>query len=78
MEVASVEVEEVEVEGGMVMTNVSMMDTMLGHIRLPRQEEEEELDLMIVETEDRSQYGGREPGGSDILTGVFFSLLAFR
>ena len=76
MEVATVEVEEVEVEGGMVMTNVSMMDTMLGHIRLPGQEEE--LDLMIVETEDRSQYGGREPGGSDILTGVFFSLLAFR
>ena len=78
MEVATVEVEEVEVEGGMVMTNVSMMDTMLGHIRLPGQEEEEELDLMIVETEERIQYGGREPGGSDILTGVFFSLLAFR
>ena len=77
MEVATVEVEEVEVEGGMVMTNVSMMDTMLGHIRLPGQEEEE-LDLMMVETEARSQYGGREPGGSDILTGVFFSLLAFR
>ena len=77
MEVATVEVEEVEVEGGMVMTNVSMMDTMLGHIRLPGQEEEE-LDLMMVETEERSQYGGREPGGSDILTGVFFSLLAFR
>ena len=77
MEVATVEVEEVEVEGGMVMTNVSMMDTMLGHIRLPGQEEEE-LDLMMVEKEERSQYGGREPGGSDILTGVFFSLLAFR
>ena len=80
MEVAAVEVEE---EGGMmVMTNVSsMMNTMLGHIRLPGQEqEEEELDLMMVEKgEERSQYGGRrEPGGSDILTGVFFSLLAFR
>ena len=79
MEVTAVEVEEVE--GMMVVTNVSsMMNTMLGHIRVPGQEEEEELDLMMVEKEEeRSQYGGRrEPGGSDILTGVFFSLLAFR
>ena len=80
MEVTAVEVEEEE--GMMVVTNVSsMMNTMLGHIRLPGQEKgEEELDLMVVEKEEeRSQYGGRrEPGGSDILTGVFFSLLAFR
>ena len=78
MEVTAVEVEEEE--GMMVVTNVSsMMNTMLGHIRLPGQEEKE-LDLMVVEKEEeRSQYGGRrEPGGSDILTGVFFSLLAFR
>ena len=84
METATVEVEELEEElkkeGRMVVTNMStMMNTMLGHIRLPGQEEEEELDLMMVETEERSELGGRQPGGSsDILTGVFFSLLAFR
>ena len=85
MEAAAVEVEELEEElkkeGRMVVTNMStMMNTMLGHIRLPGQEEEEEeLDLMMVETEGRSELDGRQPGGSsDILTGVFFSLLAFR
>merc|ERR1719362_2321269 len=53
---------------------------MLGHIRLPGQEEEG-LDLMMVETEEgkMSKYGDvrQQPGGSDILTGLFFSLLAF-
>ena len=85
MEAAAVEVEELEEEvkeeGRMVVTNMStMMNTMLGHIRLAGQEEEEEeLDLMMVETEERSELDGRQPGGSsDILTGVFFSLLAFR
>ena len=50
MEAAAVEVEELEEglkkEGRMVVTNMStMMNTMLGHIRLPGQEEEEELDF---------------------------------
>ena len=81
MDLAAVEVEKVEEEGMMVVTNVSMMNTMLGHIRLPGQEEEG-LDLMMVETEEgkMSKYGDvrQQPGGSDILTGLFFSLLAFR
>ena len=74
MEVSTLEVEEEE--GRMVVTNVSMMNTMLGHIRLPGQEGEEELDLVVEEMGD--QQSGKEPGGSDVLTGVFFSLLAFR
>ena len=76
MEVSTLEVEEEE--GGMVVTNVSMMNTMLGHIRLPGQEGEEELDLVVEEMGENDQHNGKEPGGSDVLTGVFFSLLAFR
>ena len=81
MDLPAVEVEEMGEEEVRVVTNVSMMNTMLGHIRLPGQEEEG-LDLMMVETEEgkMSKYGDvrQQPGGSDILTGLFFSLLAFR
>ena len=78
MDSAAVEVEKlVDEEKGVVVTNVSMMNTMLGHIRLPGQEEEEELDLMMEE--EMREFGDmRQPSGSDILTGLFFSLLAFR
>ena len=80
MDLPAVEVEEMVEEEVRVVTNVSMMNTMLGHIRLPGQAEDEELDLMMVETEEEmSKYSDvRQPGGSDILTGLFFSLLAFR
>ena len=77
MDSAAVEVEAVEGEGEMVVNNVSMMNTMLGHIRLPGQEEEEKMDFMMEE--EMVEFGDvRQPGRSEFLTGLFFSLLAFR
>merc|ERR1719322_1748900 len=50
---------------------------MLGHTRLPGQQEDEVLDVMMVESVGDVEQGGGSHSGADLLTGVFFSLLAF-
>merc|ERR1719322_1055396 len=54
-----------------------MISSMLGHTRLPGQQDDEELDVMLVETVGDVEQDGGSHSGADLLTGVFFSLLAF-
>ena len=80
MEAAEVKVEEIEEgEGGrLVERNLTMISSMLGHTRLPGQQDDELLDVMMVETVGDVEQDGGSHSGADLLTGVFFSLLAFR
>merc|ERR1719336_895259 len=50
---------------------------MLGHTRLPGQQDDEVLDVMMVEKVGDVKQDGGSHSGADLLTGVFFSLLAF-
>merc|ERR1719471_1931842 len=80
MEAAEVKVEEIkeEEEGGRVVErNLTMISSMLGHTRLPGQQDDELLDVMLVETVGDIEQDGGSHSGADLLTGVFFSLLAF-
>merc|ERR1719322_1933907 len=54
-----------------------MISSMLGHTRLPGQQDDELLDVLMVETVGDIEQGGGSHSGADLLTGVFFSLLAF-
>ena len=80
MEAAEVKVEEIEEEEGgrVVERNLTMISSMLGHTRLPGQQDDELLDVMMVETVEDIEQDGGSHSGADLLTGVFFSLLAFR
>ena len=80
MEAAEVKVEEIEEgEGGrLVERNLTMISSMLGHTRLPGQQDDELLDVMLVGTVGDVEQDGGSHSGADLLTGVFFSLLAFR
>ena len=81
MEAAEVKVEEIEegeMGGRVVERNLTMISSMLGHTRLPGQQEDEVLDVMMVESMGDVEQGGGSHSGADLLTGVFFSLLAFR
>merc|ERR1719471_1696916 len=80
MEAAEVKVEEIkeEEEGGRVVErNLTMISSMLGHTRLPGQQDDELLDVMLVGTVGDVEQDGGSHSGADLLTGVFFSLLAF-
>ena len=80
MEAAEVKVEEIEEEEGgrLVERNLTMISSMLGHTRLPGQQDDELLDVMLVGTVGDVEQDGGSHSGADLLTGVFFSLLAFR
>ena len=80
MEAAEVKVEEIEEGEGrrVVERNLTMISSMLGHTRLPGQQDDELLDVMMVETVEDIEQDGGSHSGADLLTGVFFSLLAFR
>ena len=80
MEAAEVKVEEIEEgEGGRVVEgNLTMISSMLGHTRLPGQKDDEVLDVLVVGSVGDVEQDGGSHSGADLLTGVFFSLLAFR
>ena len=81
MEAAEVKVEEIEegeMGGRVVERNLTMISSMLGHTRLPGQQDNEVLDVMLMETVGDIEQDGGSHSGADLLTGVFFSLLAFR
>ena len=80
MEAAEVKVEEIEEEEGgrLVERNLTMISSMLGHTRLPGQQDDELLDVLVVGTVGDIEQDGGSHSGADLLTGVFFSLLAFR
>ena len=77
MEAAEVKVEEIEEEEGgrVVERNLTMISSMLGHTRLPGQQDDEVLDVMMVGTVGDVEQDGGSHSGADLLTGVFFSLL---
>ena len=80
MEAAEVKVEEIEEgEGGRVgERNMTMISSMLGHTRLPGQKDDEVLDVLVVGSVGDVEQDSGSHSGVDLLTGVFFSLLAFR